>query len=97
MIHIDLEAKINGPEIVSLEELMLGFLETFQEDASEEAFAHASYWDVINFFVRYLHKHGYGILQYVRGQDFSKLSPELNERCERFNSLDWREKTKKTW
>lgn len=95
MERIDLEAKINGPEIVDLNELMLGFLEEFQEEASEETFANVSYWDIIKFFVRYLHKHGYGILQYVRGQNFSKLSPDIEDRCERFYSPDWRERIRK--
>ena len=95
MEHIDFEAKINGPEIVSLEELMLGFLESFQEHASEETFATASHWDVLIFFVRYLHEHGYGILQYVRGKNSSKLSSDLQERCKYFYYPGWRERTKK--
>jgi len=95
MQHIDLEAKIKGPEIVSLEELILGFLETFQEEASEEAFANAPYWDVIKFFIRYLHEHGYDISKYVKVQSPSKLSQDFKDRCERFYSLDWRERTEK--
>jgi len=92
-----LEDKINGAEIVSLEELILGFLEEFQGEASEEQFAGASYWDVINFFVRYLDKHDYNVFKshQVESQESSKLSQDIQDRCKRFYLLNWRKRTRK--
>ena len=97
MVHTKLEDKINGAETVCLEELILGFLEEFQEDASEEQFAGASHWDVVRFFVEYLYKHSYLILKshHVRSQKISKQSPDFKDRCKRFYSLDWRKRTRK--
>jgi len=97
MVHTELEDKINGAEIVSLEELILGFLETFQEDASEEQFAGASFWDVIKFFVQYLDEHEYNIFKsrHVKSQKFLKLSQDIHDRCNSFYSLDWRKRKRK--
>jgi len=97
MVHIELENKINGTEIVSLEELVLGFLEEFQEDVSEEQFAGASFWDVIKSFVRYLDKHDYNISKshHVESQKPSKLSQDIQDRCKQFYLLDWRKRTRK--
>jgi len=97
MIHIDLEDKINGTETVSLEELMLGFLEEFQQEASEEKFTDASHWDVMKFFVRYCHEHDYHILKspIVTSKKKLKMSPEFKARCKRFYYPGWREKIKK--
>ena len=98
MKYINLEDKINGAETVSLGELMLGFLEHFQENASEENFAGASYWDVIEFFVQYLDDHAYYILKshHVRmpKSRLSLIPSDLKDRCERFYSRDWRKKAK---
>jgi len=97
MIHINLEKKIKGTKIVGEKELILGFLETFQEDASEERFATAAYWDVIKFFIEYCYERGYFIskLSQVVRRAEQKMLPDMEARCKRFYYPGWREKIKK--